>query len=134
LRALFLKIDQSQFKNNSFIFGTLNKSMETEIFIALIITNICLIGSAYIVNENNADMLLAGYNTMSKKEKESFDLKRYLIFFKKFFINLAIYSSLIFLFFYIVFDESTASIAYFISVLLPMPYIIYKGNKFKIKK
>jgi len=134
LRALFLKIDQSQFKNNSFIFGTLNKSMETEIFIAIIITNICLIGSAYIVNENNADMLLAGYNTMSKKEKESFDLKRYLIFFKKFFINLAIYSSLIFLFFYIVFDESTASIAYFISVLLPMPYIIYKGNKFKIKK
>ena len=108
--------------------------METEIFIALIITNICLIGSAYIVNENNADMLLAGYNTMSKKEKESFDLKRYLIFFKKFFINLAIYSSLIFLFFYVVFDESTASIAYFISVLLPMPYIIYKGNKFKIKK
>lgn len=134
MRALFLKIDQSQFKNNSFIFGTLNKSMETEIFIAIIITNICLIGSAYIVNENNADMLLAGYNTMSKKEKESFDLKRYLIFFKKFFINLAIYSSLIFLFFYIVFDESTASIAYFISVLLPMPYIIYKGNKFKIKK
>lgn len=134
MRALFLKIDQSQFKNNSFIFGTLNKSMETEIFIAIIITNICLIGSAYIVNENNADMLLAGYNTMSKKEKESFDLKRYLIFFKKFFINLAIYSSLIFLFFYVVFDESTASIAYFISVLLPMPYIIYKGNKFKIKK
>jgi hypothetical protein len=36
--------------------------------------------------------------------------------------------------FYIFFDESTASIAYFISVLLPMPYIIYKGNKFKIKK
>lgn len=108
--------------------------METEIFIAIIITNICFIGSAYIVNENNADMLLAGYNTMSKKEKESFDLKRYLIFFKKFFINLAIYSSLIFLFFYVVFDESTASIAYFISVLLPMPYIIYKGNKFKIKK
>ena len=58
---------------------------------------------------------------MSKKEKESFDLKNYLIFFKKFFINLAIYSSLIFLMFYIVFDESTASIAYFISVLLPMP-------------
>ena len=103
-------------------------------FIAIVITNICFIGAAYLTNENNADMFLAGYNTMSKKEKESFDLKNYLIFFKKFFINLAIYSSLIFLMFYIVFDESTASIAYFISVLLPMPYIIYKGNKFKIKK
>ena len=103
-------------------------------FIAIIITNICFVGVAYLTNENNADMLLAGYNTMSKKEKESFDLKNYLIFFKKFFINLAIYSSLIFLMFYIVLDESTASIAYFISVLLPMPYIIYKGNKFKITK
>ena len=134
MRALFLKIDQSHFKNNSFIFGTLNKSMESEMFIAIIITNICFIGGAYMVNENNADMLLAGYNTMSKKEKESFDLKGYLIFFKKFFINLAIYTSLIFLFFYVAFDEITASYAYFISVLLPMPYIIYKGNKFKIKK
>ena len=134
MRALFLKIDQSHFKNNSFIFGTLNKSMESEMIIAIIITNICFIGCAYMVNENNADMLLAGYNTMSKKEKESFDLKGYLIFFKKFFINLTIYTSLIFLFFYVAFDEITASYAYFISVLLPMPYIIYKGNKFKIKK
>lgn len=108
--------------------------METEMFIAIIITNICFIGVAFITNENNADMLLAGYNTMSKKEKESLDLKNYLIFFKKFFINLAIYSSLIFLFFYVAFDELIASYAYFISVLLPMPYIIYKGNKFKIKK
>ncbi|MDA8733849.1 DUF3784 domain-containing protein [Flavobacteriaceae bacterium] len=113
---------------------TLNKSMETEFFIAIIVTNICFIGVAYLTNENNADMLLAGYNTMSKKEKEAFDLKNYLVFFKKFFINLAIYSSLIFLIFYTAFDESTASIAYFISVLLPMPYMIYKGNKFKTKK
>ena len=37
-----------------------------------------------MINESNADMLLAGYNTMSKKEKESFDLKNYLIFFKNF--------------------------------------------------
>ena len=33
---------------------------------------ILLIGVSYITNENNADVLLAGYNTMSKKEKESF--------------------------------------------------------------
>ena len=51
-------------------------------FLALIITNICFVGVAFVTNENNADMLLAGYNTMSKKEKESFDLKNYLIFFR----------------------------------------------------
>ncbi len=59
--------------------------METEMFIAIIITNICFVGVAYLTNENNADMLLAGYNTMSKQEKKAFDLKNYLVFFKKFF-------------------------------------------------
>ena len=103
-------------------------------FWGIIICNVTFICAAFIVNENNADMLLAGYNTMSKKEKESFDLKKYLVFFKKFFIKLALYTSLIFLTFYIAFDETTTFIAYFISVLLPMPYVIYKGYKFKIKK
>ncbi|MDG1052211.1 MAG: DUF3784 domain-containing protein [Flavobacteriaceae bacterium] len=105
-----------------------------EMFLALIVTNICFVGVAFVTNENNADMLLAGYNTMSKKEKESFDLKNYLIFFKKFFINLAIYSSLIYITSYIVFEESTAAVIYFFSILIPLPYMIYKGNKFKIKK
>ena len=105
-----------------------------EMFWGIIICNVTFICAAFIVNENNADMLLAGYNTMSKKEKESFGLKKYLVFFKKFFIKLALYTSLIFLTFYIAFDETTAFIAYFISALLPMPYVIYKGYKFKIKK
>jgi len=71
---------------------------------------------------------------MSKENQESFDIKNYLKFFKKFFINLAIYSSLIYLTFYIAFDEVTASIVYIISILIPLPYMVYKGNKFKIEK
>jgi TRAP-type mannitol/chloroaromatic compound transport system permease small subunit len=102
--------------------------------IGFIVTNICFLGVAFVTNEDNAEQLLSGYNTMSKKEKESFDLKKYLIFFKKFFINLAIYSSLIYLISYLIFEESTASMIYFVSVLIPLPYIIYMGNKFKIKK
>ena len=105
-----------------------------EIFIGVIITDICFIGVAFLVNEKNSKYLLSGYNTMSKEEQESFDLKNYLIFFKKFFINLAIYSSLIYITSYIVFEEATAAIIYCISILAPFPYIIYKGNKFKIKK
>ena len=105
-----------------------------EMFLALIITNICFVGVAFVINENNADILLAGYNTMSKKEKESFDLKKYLIFLKKFFINLAIYSSLIYLTSYIVFEESSAAVIYFFSILIPLPYITHKVNKFKINK
>ena len=105
-----------------------------EIFLGVGICNLTFIGVAYITNENNADVLLAGYNTMSKKEKESFDLNGYPIFFKKFFLNLAIYTSLIFLFFYVAFDEVIAIFTYFISILLPMPYMIYIGNKFKKKQ
>ena len=102
--------------------------------LGVIICDISFIGIAYGVNQDNAKYLLAGYNTMSKKNQESFDIKNYLKFFKKFFINLAIYSSLIYLTFYIAFDEVTASIVYIISILIPLPYMVYKGNKFKIKK
>ena len=38
--------------------------------IALLITSVIVAGCGYIVTESNADILLAGYNTMSEKEKE----------------------------------------------------------------
>ncbi|HIF48453.1 MAG TPA: DUF3784 domain-containing protein [Cytophagales bacterium] len=105
-----------------------------EMLLGIIICDISFIGIAYGVNQDNAKYLLAGYNTMSKEKQESFDIKNYLKFFKKFFINLAIYSSLIYLTFYIAFDEVTASIVYIISILILLSYMVYKGNKFKIKK
>ena len=86
---------------------------------------------AYNINEKNAKYLLSGYNTMSKEEQKKFDLKNYLIFFRKFFLNLTLYSFLIFLLFYILYDVTTASIIWCISIFIPMPYMIYKGNKFK---
>ena len=39
--------------------------------IGFIITNICFLGVAFVTNEDNAEQLLSGYNTMSKKEQES---------------------------------------------------------------
>ena len=102
--------------------------------LGVIICDISFIGIAYGVNQDNAKYLLAGYNTMSKEKQESFDIKNYLKFFKKFFINLAIYSSLIYLIFYIAFDEIIALIAYCVPIVVATPYMIYKGNKFKIKK
>ena len=41
-----------------------------EMFWGVIICDLTFIICAYMINEKNADMLLAGYNTMSKKEKE----------------------------------------------------------------
>ena len=55
------------------------------IIVLLLVSNLLILLATQLVNENNADLLLAGYNTMSKKEKEKFKLKEYLIFFKNFF-------------------------------------------------
>ena len=104
------------------------------VLITLIITDLCFIFVAFGINENNAKYLLAGYNTMSQEEKEAFDLINYLKFFKKFFISLTIYSTLFFVIFYIAFDEIIALIAYCVPIVVATPYMIYKGNKFKIKK
>ena len=80
-------------------------------------------------NENNADLLLAGYNTMSKKEKEKFKLKEYLIFFKNFFFKLVLYSSLTTIISSLFFDELYVVIIYSICILLPLPFFLIKSNK-----
>ena len=49
---------------------------------AVLFTSIIIAACGYIVNENNADVLLAGYNTMSNDEKNKFDLVNYLKFFR----------------------------------------------------
>ena len=46
--------------------------------IAIFITSAIVACCGYIITENNADSLLAGFNKMNKKEKEKFDLKGYL--------------------------------------------------------
>ena len=104
-----------------------------EILFGTFIVNITFLGVAFFINCDNAKYLLSGYNTMSRDEQKSFDLENYLIFFKNFFINLTLYTSLIFLMFYLAFGEGAAIIAYVISIILPIPYMVYIGNKFKNK-
>ena len=69
---------------------------------AVIFTSLLIALSGYIVNEKNADVLLAGYNTMSEDEKNRFDLINYLKFFRKFILNgdrqLSLISSISFVF------------------------------------
>ena len=54
-------------------------------FIAVLIADIIFISIALGLNKENAKYLLSGYNDMSKKERENFDIVNYLIFFKKYF-------------------------------------------------
>ena len=95
----------------------------------LICTNIFLVLVSRTVNKDNADLLLAGYNTMSKTEKQNFKLDEYLIYFKKFFFQLALYSSLATIISYILFDELTTTIIYALTVCLPLLLFIYRSNK-----
>ena len=97
---------------------------------AVIFVSIILIFSGYVVTLNNAHYLLAGYNTMSEKERNNFDLVSYLKFFKSFFIKLTFYSTLIFAVTYFFYDEEIAAIAWCLSLTVPWPYFIIKSQKY----
>ena len=50
----------------------------------LIGMSLLFIAIGFIVTENNAKYLLAGYNTMSSEEQKNVDIKAYISYFKKF--------------------------------------------------
>jgi len=105
-------------------------------FLPVFISDIIFLSIAYGVNKNNADLLISGYNTMSKEKKINFNLLEFLIFFKKFFINLTLYSSLIFCGVYYLFNVKYAAAVYTTSLVLAFIYfiIVSNGNRFKKKK
>jgi hypothetical protein len=100
------------------------------ISVVIIFLGLLFIIISKVVNKENAKMLLAGYNTMSKSEREKFDIDGYLNFFKPFFFKLGAYSTLIYFITLFTFHQGIAVIAYTISILIPLPYIVIRGNKF----
>lgn len=101
--------------------------------LAVIFTSALLAICGYIVNENNADSLLAGYNTMTKDEKNRFDLVNYLKFFRKFMLSISLFTGIIYFISILFFDEETSAIIYAICLCVPWPYFIIISNKKFIK-
>tara|TARA_B100000530_G_C15760598_1_gene409423 strand:- start:199 stop:510 length:312 start_codon:yes stop_codon:yes gene_type:complete len=101
--------------------------------IAVIFTSFLIAICGYIINENNADILLAGYNTMSKAEKDKFDLINYLKFFRKFMLSVSLYTAIIYFVSIIFLNNETSAIIYAVSLCLPWPYFIIISNKRFIK-
>ena len=99
----------------------------------VIFTSLFIALSGYIVNEKNADVLLASYNTMSKKEKNRVDLKNYLKFFRKFMLDVSLYTAIIYFISTIFFNIETSAIIYAIAVCILWPYFIIISNKRFIK-
>jgi predicted ATP-dependent Lon-type protease len=86
------------------------------------------------INKENAKILLAGYNTMSKVEREKFDIDEYLEFFKPFFKKLGIYSVIIYFVFSLLLDETTTLWVWTITVTIPVIYLAIYGNSNRFKK
>ena len=101
--------------------------------LAVIFTSALLVICGYIVNENNADSLLAGYNTMTKDEKNRFDLVNYLKFFRKFMLSISLFTGIIYFISILFFNEETSAIIYAICLCIPWPYFIIISNKRFIK-
>ena len=99
--------------------------------IAVIFTSFLIAICGHIVNENNADILLAGYNTMSKAEKDKFDLINYLKFFRKFMLSVSLYTAIIYFVSSIFLSNETSAIIYAVCICIPWPYfIIISNNRF----
>ena len=96
---------------------------------AVLFTSILIGACGYIVNEGNADLLLSGYNMMSKDEKNNFDLSNYLAFFRKFMINIALCSAFIYFISAIFLSDDVSAIVYAISLCIPWPYFVIVSNK-----
>jgi len=111
--------------------------IEAGLIIILILTvlfvNIVYVSLAFCINKNNAKYLLAGYNTMSTEQREKFDIDGFLKFFKKFFLQVSFYSTLIFIILLFLVNPKTAIIGYTLSLILPMPILIIMGNQFSHK-
>lgn len=101
--------------------------------LAVIFTSALLAICGYIVNENNADSLLAGYNTMTKDEKNRFDLVNYLKFFRKFMLSISLFTGIIYFISILFFKDETSAIIYAICLCIPWPYFIIISNKRFIK-
>ena len=103
-------------------------------FFAVLITDIIFIAFALGLNKKNAKYLLSGYNTMSEKERENFDIVNYLILFKKFFLILAGSSTIVFTLLINLLNAKIAVIAYSSYLIIMLIWFVFKGNKFEIKQ
>lgn len=100
-------------------------------YIGVLITDLIFIAVALGINKNNAKYLLSGYNTMSKKEKDKFDLVNYLVIFKKFFLILAATSTVVFIILINLLNSKIAVIFYSSYIIIMLIWMVFNGNNFK---
>ena len=118
----------------TFHYDCILETADIILFSSIVLTQLTFLGIPYLINESNAKYYLAGYNTLSEEDRENYDLKGYLVFQKKFLTFYSLITAFIFINTYLIFVVSTALIIYVIALLIPLPYFIVQGNKFKHRK
>jgi hypothetical protein len=95
-----------------------------------IILGLFFMGIGILVKHGKAHNLIAGYNTMSREEKTSFDIEGYATFFRNFFVLLGLF---IIIGFYIFYWVGWTEIAYgwvISSVFLTLPYLLIRSQQY----
>ena len=83
------------------------------------------------INKNNAEYLLAGYNSMTPEEKQKFNIEKYLEFFNSFFKRLCLYPPLSFGLMCVLFEGERLILVWSFLQALPFVWFITKSLKFK---
>jgi small neutral amino acid transporter SnatA (MarC family) len=96
----------------------------------LFTTAILFIALAFILTENNAKYLLAGYNTLSADERKKVNIKELITYFKSFFIFLGISLLPIGLFANHYLTENLAGLIISVYITLACIYLVISSRKF----
>jgi hypothetical protein len=92
------------------------------------------IGMAFVLTEKNAKYLLAGYNTMTEKERRKFDISGYVPYFRKFHIFLGISLALIGMPVAYIYGDDAGGIFLTAYTLLGYTFFIVTSRKFSRKR
>jgi len=90
------------------------------------------IAIGFVVTEDNAQYLLAGYNTMSHEDKKKVDISKYLKYFREFHIFLGITFLIFSLIFTYLIDKKAGVI--FVSIYPILAYIYFVITSAKYSK
>ncbi len=102
--------------------------------IIVIVVSLVYVFAGWYTNENNAKHLFSGYREMSKSEREKYDIKAILKFFKPFIINLGILTMLAYFSISFLFDYITALFVWIGIETIALAYLVIKLNKLKVNK
>lgn len=96
----------------------------------LIGMSLFFIAIGFIVTENNAKYLLSGYNTMKEEDRQKFDIKNYILYFRKFHLFLGISFLVLGLLITYFINEEVGGIFLGVYPILAYCYFAWSSRKF----